>query len=176
MPARMAFRIRSATSGDFAAIAAITSHYIETSAIHFAYQPVTATELEAMWHAGRARYPWLVAADDEAVIGYAKAGEWRSRDAYRWTAEVGLYVEPRRHRGGVGRALYQALLDACGAAGFRSVIGGVTLPNDPSVALHAAFGFEPVGVVRDAGFKRGAWHDVAFFQKRLRTDDAGPAA
>ncbi len=61
------------------------------------------------------------------------------------------------------------------APGFRSAIGGITLPNDPSVALHRALGFEHVGTVRDAGYKHGAWHDVAFYQRRLRTDDAVPA-
>jgi len=168
----MAFRIRPAVEADFTAIAAITNSYIAT-AIHFGYHPVTAAELRATWETGRDRYPWRVA-DDGAVVGYAKAGTWRSRDAYRWTAEVGIYVDRGRHRAGIGRALYLELLAALTSAGFRSAVGGITLPNPGSVALHDALGFEHVGTVLDAGYKHGAWHDVAFYQRRLRTDDRGP--
>src|SRR5687767_6930726 len=103
-------RIRAAAAADFPAIAAITNHYIETTAIHFGYQPVAAADLVSLWDSTRDRYPWLVAVDpDDAVIAYAKAGEWRARDAYRWTTELGLYVAPDRRRAGIGRALYTSL-------------------------------------------------------------------
>jgi phosphinothricin acetyltransferase len=170
----MAVRIRPAAAEDFAAIAAITNHYIATTAIHFGYQPVTADELAAAWQAATGRYPWLVAADAGAVIGYAKAGEWRARDAYRWTAEIGVYVAADRRGAGTGRALYAALIEALAAAGFRSAIGGITLPNPASIALHERLGFTHVGTVRDAGYKLGAWHDVAFYQRRLAEGPAGP--
>jgi phosphinothricin acetyltransferase len=159
--------IRPAAEEDFETIAAITSHYIATSAIHFGYQPVTAGELRATWRAGAGRYPWLVTDDGGVVVAYAKAGEWRSRDAYRWTTEVGIYVDAARRGGGLGIALYRELLAALAAAGFHSVIGGVTLPNPASVALHERCGFVHVGTVREAGFKHDAWHDVAFYQRML---------
>lgn len=161
-------RIRAAQDDDFASIAAITNHYIEGTAIHFGYQPVTPDELRAVWRAGAGRYPWLVTeADGGGVVAYAKAGEWRSRDAYRWTTEVGIYVETGRRGGGVGAALYRELLAAVAAAGFHSVIGGITLPNPASIALHERCGFVHVGTVREAGFKHDAWHDVAFYQRML---------
>jgi phosphinothricin acetyltransferase len=170
------FTLRPAAADDFAAIAAITNHYIETTAIHFGYQPVTADELRATWAAAQPRYPWrvavAVAAGAVAVVGYAKAGEWRSRAAYQWTAELGLYVDPAWHRRGIGRALYVDVIDAAAAAGFRSVIGGITLPNPASVELHRVLGFAHVGTFRDAGYKLGAWHDVGFYQRRLGTDDS----
>ncbi len=165
--------IRPACDGDFDAIAAITNHYIATTAIHFAYEPVTVDALAGLWRAHRDRHPWLVADDDGAVVGYAKAGTWRERAAYAWTCEVGLYVADAARRRGIGRALYGELLAEVARRGFRSAIAGITLPNDASVALHARFGFVPVGVVRDAGFKLGAWHDVAFYQKLLT---AGPTS
>jgi L-amino acid N-acyltransferase YncA len=160
---------------DFAALAAITNHYIATTTIHFGYEPVTADELCAQWRAYRDRYPWLVAVRDGAVVGYAKAGTWRERTAYRWTTEVGLYVADAERGHGIGRALYAALLDEVARRGFRSAIGGITLPNDASVGLHRALGFTRVGVFEDAGWKHGRWHAVEFWQKRLATDDAGPA-
>jgi phosphinothricin acetyltransferase len=165
--------IRDAVDDDFSAIAAITNHYIVTTTIHFAYQPVSADELRAIWTHGRDRYPWLVA-DDAGVVGHAKAGVWRDRAAYQWTAEVGLYVADHARGRGLGRALYTALLAELARRGFRSAIAGITLPNEPSAALHRAFGFDSVGTVRDAGYKRGAWHDVEFWQKRLATDPVPP--
>ena len=160
-------RIRAAGDHDFDAIAAITNHYIAGTAIHFGYQPVSADELRATWRAGAGRYPWLVVEADGVVVAYAKAGEWRARDAYRWTTEVGIYVEAGRRGGGIGAALYRELLAAVAAAGFHSVIGGITLPNPASIALHERCGFVHVGTVREAGFKRDAWHDVAFYQRML---------
>lgn len=160
-------RIRAAEAGDFATIAAITNHYIAGTAIHFGYQAVSGDELRATWRAAVGTYPWLVTEQDGAVIAYAKAGEWRSRDAYRWTTEVGIYVEAGRRGGGIGVALYRELLAALAAAGFHSVIGGITLPNPASIALHERCGFVHVGTVREAGFKHDAWHDVAFYQRML---------
>src|SRR5688572_14193480 len=102
--------IRSASADDFGAIAAITNHYITTTSIHFAYEPVTADDLHAYWRAGCDRFPWLVAeAVGGDVVGYAKAGTWRERAAYAWTTEIGLYVAPDRRRQRIGHALYTAL-------------------------------------------------------------------
>jgi phosphinothricin acetyltransferase len=167
--------IRAARHDDFSAIASITNHYVATTAIHFAYEPLTVAHLLAMWEKGGDRFPWFVA-DQGGVLGYAKAGTWRDRAAYSWTAEIGLYIAHDARGQGLGRALYSELLDQLAARGFRSAIAGITLPNDPSVALHEAFGFVSVGTVRDAGWKSGAWHDVEFWQKRFATDSTPPAA
>ncbi len=159
--------IRPARADDFDRVAAITNHYIATTVIHFGYEPVTARELRATWEAARDQFPWLVSEENDVVVAYAKAGVWRARAAYQWTAECGLYVA-NEHRGrGLGRAIYRALLDELRARGFRSAIGGVTLPNEPSVKLHEALGFERAGVFREVGFKHEQWRDVGFWQKRL---------
>lgn len=163
--------IRDARQEDFVRVAAITNHYIETSSIHFGYEPVSVDQLVTQW-SGTDRYPWLVAEDAGRVVGYARAGSWRARAAYQWTAELGLYVEAGHHRRGFGRRLYAALLEALAGRGFRSAIAGITLPNDASRAFHEAFDFVSVGTVREAGYKRGAWHDLEFFQRRL---GGGPA-
>lgn len=168
-----ALRVRPARAEDFAAIAALTNHYIRTTPIHFAYDPVTEGELRAMWEKSRERYPWLVATAGDAFAGYAKAGVWRDRTAYSWTPEVGIYVDASRHRTGVGRALYAALLAELQARGFHSAVGGITLPNDASVRLHEAMGFVKVGHFKHAGFKFEQWHDVGFWQVMLGD---GPAA
>jgi phosphinothricin acetyltransferase len=167
--------IRVARASDFPALTQITNHYIATTAIHFAYEPLGDGELEATWRSYGDRYPWLVAVETDQVVGYAKAGVWRDRAAYAWTTEVGLYVADRARGRGIGRALYGDLLDTLARRGFRSAVAGIVLPNAPSVAFHRAFGFVSIGVVRDAGWKHERWHDVEFLQKRFREDAAGPA-
>ena len=167
--------IRPVRDDDFPAITAITNYYIATSTIHFAYEPLAPTYLHEVWRRSE-RHPWYVAEEAGSVAGYAKAGGWRDRAAYDWTTEIGLYVADSARGRGIGRALYAALLDELARRGFRSAIAGITLPNDASVALHHAFGFQSVGVVRDAGFKHGRWCDVEFFQKRFTTSASSPGA
>lgn len=175
--------IRPARDDDFPAIAALTSAYIASTSIHFGYQPVSAAELRDAWVKSRDLYPFLVAEDPAAhpsspprFAGYAKAGRWRERDAYAWTAELGVYVAPDRHRRGVGRALYLALIDACRQRGFHTLVGGITLPNEPSIRLHEACGFTHAGTFRQVGWKFDAWHDVAFYQLVLAGAQHRPPA
>jgi phosphinothricin acetyltransferase len=166
--------IRAARDEDLGAITSITNYYIETSTIHFAHEPVTRASFHELWITSRDRFPWLVAEDAGAVVGYAKAGRWRDRAAYDWTAEVAVYLRQDAHRRGVGRALYSELLAELARRGFRSAIAGIALPNEASLALHRALGFELVGTVRDAGWKHGRWCDVSFWQKRLATGPDAP--
>jgi phosphinothricin acetyltransferase len=169
-----ASQIRPARADDFTSIAAITNHYITTTSIHFAYEPVAAAELRGMWERSRDRHPWLVTEDDGVVLGYAKSGVWRERAAYNWTCEVGLYIADRTRGRGMGRALYTELLAECDRRGFRSAVAGITLPNDASIALHEKLGFQRIGTFEDAGWKNGAWHAVEFWQKRFTTTPEGP--
>lgn len=165
--------IRPARDEDFAALTAITNHYITTSSIHFAYEPLGADELLTMWRGYRERFPWLVTEVDGVVLGYAKAGTWRDRAAYRWTAETGIYLADHARGQGLGKPLYRALLAELAARGFHSAVAGITLPNEPSVAMHVALGFTACGVVQDAGYKRGAWHALGFWQKLLGPSPGG---
>lgn len=128
-----------------------------------------------------ARYPWLVAEADGGVAGYAYASPHRTRAAYRWVADVTVYVERGHQRHGLGRALYGALLELLGRQGVQVACAGITLPNEASVRLHEALGFEPVGVYRRIGWKAGAWHDVGWWQRELiaareRPAEVGPPA
>ncbi len=159
--------LRAAEPRDFHPIADLNNLFIATSAIHFSYDPVTPDELEAAWRATRERYPWIVAEIDGRFAGYAKAGTWRDRAAYAWTPESGIYVEDWARRRGVGRALYLRLFDVLRDQGYHSLIGGITLPNEPSVRLHESVGFTQVSLIPRAGWKFNAWHDVGFWQRNL---------
>lgn len=162
-----AVHIRPVEAGDFDAIAALTNHFIINTVIHFGTDPVTAAELRASWEKTRTTYPFIVGEIEGRFAGYAKASVWRERPAYRFTPEVGIYIEEWTRGKGVGTALYHALLTDLKSRGFESVIGGVTLPNEASVRLHEKCGFVKCGHVARAGYKFGAWHDVGFWQIML---------
>ncbi len=121
-----------------------------------------------------ATYPWLVF-DDGGVLGYAYAGRWRERAAYRRSVEVTAYVHDNARGRGIGRALYEALFRVLAAQGFHRAFAGITLPNDASVALHGAVGFVPVGVFHEAGYKFGAWHDVGWYERAIG-EETSPGA
>lgn len=161
-------RLRLATLEDAAGVAAVYAPVVRETSISFELEAPDALEMGRRMAAILARTPWLVAEAQGTIAGYAYAGPFRARPAYQWTTETTVYLDPAFRGRGVGTALYVALLEALRALGYRSAVGGVTLPNDGSVALHERLGFRPVGVFRAAGFKFGAWHDVGFWQVELR--------
>jgi L-amino acid N-acyltransferase YncA len=112
-------------------------------------------------------YPWLVLEDGGRVVGYAYASQHRSRAAYRWAADVSVYVADSHHRHGVGRLLYTELFARLRDQRIQILCAGVTLPNEGSVGLHRAMGFETVGVYKRIGYKMGAWRDVMWLELEL---------
>jgi phosphinothricin acetyltransferase len=152
--------LRLATPADAPAVRRIYAPYVEETAITFATTVPSRADLDAKITDCLSQYPWLVCERDDRVVGYAYAGPLRKRDAYQWTVELSVYVDQESQRAGVGRRLYEALIELLTAQGYASAYGVITLPNPASVAFHEAFGFEQVGAFDDVGFKHGAWHDV----------------
>ena len=152
---------------DGAACAAIYAPSVRDSAASFEEEEPTAEESAHRIRTIERRYPWLVAEDERTVVGYAYASPHRERAAYRWVAEAAVYVVEGSRRRGVGRQLYTALFGLLERQGIQVVCAGVTLPNDASVRLHEACGFEPIGVYRRIGWKFGAWHDVGWWELEL---------
>ena len=152
---------------DAAACAAIYAPFVRDAAVSFEERPPDAEAMRERIASTQLTHPWVVAHVGDVLAGYAYASSHRVRSAYRWAADVGIYVG-ESHRGrGVGRLLYDTLLRLLAAQGFHVACAGITLPNPASVALHEAVGFTPVGVYRQIGFKHGAWHDVGWWQRRL---------
>lgn len=143
---------------------ALTNWYIEHTAIHFAYETHTEAAFETAWLEGSRSHPWLAAEVEGVFAGYAKAAVWRDRKAYERTCETGIYVQRGMEGKGVGLALYNELLPRLKAAGFHTVIGGMTLPNAASAALHERAGFRKVAHFEQVGRKFDQWHDVGFWQ------------
>jgi L-amino acid N-acyltransferase YncA len=165
--------VRDARAADAAACAAIYAPYVTGTAITFETEPPSADEMAARIETASRSYAWLVLEEQGRVVGYAYGGRFHARPAYRWAAEVSVYLEPGRRRTGGGRALYEALLARLRERGFRIAIAGMTLPNEASIGLHEALGFQPVGTYRRIGYKLGSWHDVAWMQRRLLDDEQG---
>jgi L-amino acid N-acyltransferase YncA len=168
-------RIRSADpAGDAAACATIYAPFVTDSVISFEEEAPGEPQMRARIEALGTRYPWLVAEDRDRVLGYAYASPHRDRSAYRWAADVAIYVAPEHQGRGIGRALYEALFELLGAQGVRMACAGITLPNQTSVALHVKLGFQLVGIYRRIGWKLGGWHDVAWYQRPLLTSGGDP--
>jgi L-amino acid N-acyltransferase YncA len=156
---------------DAAACAAIYGPYVSGSVVSFEALPPT---LEEMAGRIRAADAWVVAERDGATLGYAYASRHRERAAYRWAADVAVYIDPAHQRSGVGRALYTSLFEQLRAIGLWTLCAGITQPNDASNGLHRSVGFAPVGTYRRIGWKAGAWHDVQWWQLDLRPGEPGP--
>jgi L-amino acid N-acyltransferase YncA len=166
--------IRAATESDADACAAIYAPYVWETAITFEIEPPTPAEMAERIARSAETHAWLVLEHDGRVVGYAYGTPMKPRAAYRWSCEVSIYLERGRRRTGGGRALYEALFERLTERGYRTAIAGMTLPNDASVGLHAALGFEPIGTYRNIGWKLDAWHDVAWSQRTLATSPNPP--
>lgn len=152
---------------DAAACAAIYAPYVERTGISFEEVTPTSAQFAELIARTSECYPWLVLEDGADIVGYTYASRHRARAAYRWAADVGIYVAASRHRRGAGRALYEALFELMRGQGLTSACAGVTLPNHASVGLHRAMGFAHVGTYHAIGWKDGAWHDVSWWQLAL---------
>jgi phosphinothricin acetyltransferase len=159
--------IRLATDADCPAFVEIYTPIVQGTVISFELEPPGAAEFRARLAKVLELAPWFVLELDGRVAGYAYASVFRPRPAYRWVMESTVYVRDGHRGRGVGRALYAALFDCMRLQGFRGVIGGITLPNAASVALHEAVGMRHVGVFEKCGFKFGAWHGVGFWEMEL---------
>lgn len=156
--------IRLATVDDAPSILEIYSPSIEGSPVSFETEIPSVTEIQKRISETLRRFPWLVLEDDGVILGYAYANPFKARAAYAWSVEVSVYVRKNHVRRGVGKRLYSELFRQLQDKGVVNVIGGITLPNESSVALHESFGFVKVAHFKEVGFKLGRWWDVGYWQ------------
>lgn len=153
-----------ATPNDATSVREIYRPYVESSAISFEVTVPETQEMATRIQSVLPTYPWLIAEDADDVLGYAYAHPFASRAAYQWSVETSIYVRTDSQGRGVGKALLSALLEILRAQRFAEAFAGIALPNEKSVRLHEALGFVPVALYRRVGWKRGAWHDVQWWQ------------
>lgn len=160
--------IRPVKLSDAETITKIYNPYITDTVITFEYDPVSAEEIASrIQKVLDLGLPYLVAEVDGKVAGYSYASQWRTRAAYRYTVESTVYLDPAFKGKGLGTALYRALLDELKLKGIHIVLGGVTIPNPASQALHEKLGFIKVAEHHEVGFKFDRWLDVGFWELRL---------
>lgn len=162
-------RIRDAASADLPAIQGIYSHHVTHGTASFEEVAPDLAEMMRRYEEIVSRgLPFVVAEGGGRVVGYAYAAPYRQRTAYRFTLEDSVYVAPDSMRGGVGRAALTEVIDRASALGYRQMIAVIgDSANNPSVRLHEALGFVPVGQLRAVGFKFGRWIDSVFMQRPL---------
>jgi L-amino acid N-acyltransferase YncA len=159
---------------DASQIADIYAPCVRETFISFEVEPPTPAEIRERISKTTQQYPWLVVRQDDKVLAYAYASQHRTRAAYQWSVDVGIYVLASARRLGIGRRLYHALFQSLRAQGYYNAFAGIALPNPASVALHEACGFRPVGVYQNVGFKLGAWRNVGWWQLPLREPNSTP--
>jgi phosphinothricin acetyltransferase len=159
--------IRHAALDDAAGCLAVYAPYADDTAVSFElHAPVLEDYRERIARISNT-HAFLVIEHGEDIAGFAYAGVHRERLAYRWTCEVSVYLAPEFQRRGLGRALYGALFPLLQQQGYRVLLAGISVPNDPSVALHRSLGFETVGVYRRIGWKAGDWRDVMWLSLQM---------
>jgi L-amino acid N-acyltransferase YncA len=158
--------IRSVLAKDAASIAEIYNLYILESTATFETEVISSDVIcERIAKIQNDNLPWLVAEDDSGnVIGYAYASKWRERFAYRFSVEITVYLSPSVGGMGIGTKLYKALFRDLKRCSIHSVIGGISLPNPSSIALHEKFGLKKVAHFKEVGLKFDKWLDVGYWQ------------
>ena len=169
------FVIRPAQDDDGAAVAAVYAPYVRDTPVSFEVEPPSGAVMAERIIGTLGTHPWLVAEQQGEVVGFAYAGKHSQRAAYRWTVNVTVYVRGSERRTGVGRRLYQALLETLRQQGFRSAFAEIVLPNPGSARLHEAMGFQHIGVHKDIGYKLGRWQDIGYWRLGLSDSIAAPS-
>ena len=166
--------VRDATDADVAQIAAIYAREVETGVATFEETPPSKQDmLGRMTNIKRLGLPYLVAEQAGKVLGYAYAGQFHPRVAYRYTLEDTVYIHEEARRQGVARALLNELMARSQAIGCRQMVALIThVPHSASEALHAELGFRPVGILKAVGYKFGRWLDVAYMQRPIGAADS----
>ncbi|MEM9338751.1 MAG: N-acetyltransferase family protein [Bacteroidota bacterium] len=154
--------VRPVNVHDIEKILTIYSYYVKNS--HATFELVVPTLKDFTAKISTADYKWLVYEEDSEVLGYAYATRWKMRAAYDKTVETSIYLDNTHHGKGIGKKLYQSLIEELTALKMHAIIGGISLPNEPSIALHEKLGFEKIGAFKEVGYKFDRWIDVGYWQ------------
>jgi len=162
--------VREMNIKDAAALCAIYNYYIENTIITFEETPLQTAEMEERVRKISANYPCLVWEDEAAdtaggeINGYAYISTWKERSAYRYAAELSIYVRHGFQGRGMGNKLMERLLEEVRKTKIHSLVAGITIPNEKSIALHEKFGFKKVAHFAEIGYKFGKWIDVGYWE------------
>jgi phosphinothricin acetyltransferase len=170
MQTSLSFSLRAATEADMASVQRIYGEHVTRGLASFEETPPTIADMLARFHNLKSQsFPYIVAERKAKVVGYAYAGPYRTRSAYRFTIENSVYVERQAAGEGIGRALLSALIQECEKGPWQQMIAIIgNSGNGASIALHKSLGFRLVGTLRDVGFKHDQWVDTVLMQRVLK--------
>lgn len=164
----MTLMIRDAGLDDLPAITEIYADSVENGTATYELTPPSLMEMQRRYEMMTdADYPYLVAEDEGSILGYAYAGPFRARPAYRWSVEDSIYLAPDARGRGVGYALLQELVKQAQARGFRQMLAVIGGAEPGSIAVHKKAGFQDGGIMRATGYKHGKWLDTVIMQLPL---------
>jgi L-amino acid N-acyltransferase YncA len=156
--------IRSVETGDAAQLCDIYNFYVKNSFSTFEEKPITVDSMKQRINEVIIHFPWIVYEQHDRIVAYAYANRWRQRPAYRKSVEVTVYVETDMQGQQIASQLYQQLIQLLRGEGFHSAIGGISLPNPASIALHEKLGFTKVAEFKEVGLKFEQRVDVGYWQ------------
>jgi len=168
--------IRLYTPGDALAMLEIYAPYITKNAVSFEYDVPTLEAFQARLSEIVALYPILIYEKDGVLLGYAYAHRQRERKAFDWNAELSVYLSDQAFGTGAGKALYSALYALLRLQHIRTLHAYITYPNPQSISFHRKMGFEMAYIQKNAGYKLGRWHDLAWMIRQLNPSDDAPEA
>lgn len=159
--------IREVKLSDAKAIVDIYNYYILNTNITFEEKQLTVDDMEERIIEKTAKHPWIVYERNGQVIGYAYLSGWHSRSAYRYSNEASIYLDRNEKGHGVGKKLFEQLLEVSKGYGVHTIVSGITIPNTESISLHEKFGFKKIAEFEEIGFKNNKWLNVGYWQKIL---------
>ncbi len=165
-------RLRLASEDDAESVLAIYGPVCESSASTFEFAPPSVEDVRERIRFVLTKWVWIIAEQNEKVIGYAYGGEHRKRAAYQWSVELSIFLDSTSRNQGLGKTMIKALLEILKLQGYVTAFAGTTLPNAGSQGLVNKLGFEEIGVFRNIGYKFDTWHDVGWYQKQIQKPEA----
>lgn len=156
--------IRRATLEDAAAILGIYETYITDTVVTFEIEVPSLAAFRERMETIMEQFPWLVCEIDGKVAGYAYASKHGERAAYRWSADLSVYIHEVFHRKHIASELYDEVIRLLQKQGYYTVYAGVSTPNPRSEAFHDAYGFRNLGEFKNVGYKMGQWLGVTWYE------------
>ena len=156
--------IRKAVQQDAEQIRKIYNWYVDNTVITFEDEAISALNMQKRMALADDDHPWFVIEEQGVLVGFTYAAPWKSRAAYEFSCETTVYIAKNYSGKGLGRKLYQRLIDELRESPIHLLVAGIALPNDASVALHEKLGFRKVAHFNEVGFKFGKFIDVGYWQ------------
>lgn len=163
----MNIKLRMANLNDAKDILDIYRPYVTDTIITFEYEVPTISEFRSRIESILENYPYIVCLIDDKIIGYVYAGKHKERAAYMWNAELSIYLHKEYTKEGIGKVLYNAILDILKIQNIQNVYGCITEDNIASEKFHEYFGFNKLGIFNKTGYKFNKWHDVTWYEKNI---------